>query len=279
MDTIQNPNLVQELHKQMYEMFKKEHSDNNLRIGDAAPNFTAMTTYGPLKMSDCKGKWVIFFSHPGDFTPVCTTEFLSFANLFPEFSKRNTQLIGLSIDSNSSHLAWVNNIYRSTGINIPFPIVADRDMQISKMYGMIAPNTDSTKTVRNVYFIDPNQKIRAIISYPLTNGRNIYEILRLLDALQLSDLENVATPANWLPGQPVIVPPPQTYPELMERMKNPIGNSCMDWYLCYKNMKVPEFKNMCSNDNSQLQHQHMEQNIPSQFSGCIRDEAKEAEDK
>lgn len=211
--------------------------DNNtcgVRIGMQAPDFQAVTTFGPLKLSNWKGSWIVFFSHPGDFTPVCTTEFIEFAKAYPAFVKRNTKLLGLSIDSNSSHLAWVHNIYMNTGIAIPFPIVADRDMSIAKKYGMISPEASSTETVRSVFIIDDRQIIRAILSYPLTNGRCIPEIIRLLDALQTSDREKVVTPANWCPGQPVMVPPPKTYEELLEREGDPEGLRCIDWYWCYR---------------------------------------------
>lgn len=211
--------------------------DNNtcgVRIGMQAPDFQAVTTFGPLKLSNWKGSWIVFFSHPGDFTPVCTTEFIEFAKAYPAFVKRNTKLLGLSIDSNPSHLAWVHNIYMNTGIAIPFPIVADRDMSIAKKYGMISPEASSTETVRSVFIIDDRQIIRAILSYPLTNGRCIPEIIRLLDALQTSDREKVVTPANWCPGQPVMVPPPKTYEELLEREGDPEGLRCIDWYWCYR---------------------------------------------
>lgn len=207
---------------------------NCLRIGMKAPDFTAVTTFGPIRLSEFKGKWVVFFSHPGDFTPVCTTEFIAFAQREAEFTCRNVQLLGLSIDSNPSHLAWVYNIYQNTGIQIPFPIVADRDGSVARLYGMIAPDVSSTETVRNVYIIDEKQMIRAILEYPLTNGRNISEILRLIDALQTTDREKVVTPANWCPGQPVMVPPPRTYEELLERVEGQPGLNCVDWYWCYK---------------------------------------------
>ncbi|MCX8074279.1 MAG: redoxin domain-containing protein [Clostridia bacterium] len=181
-------------------------------------------------------------------TPVCTTEFISFAKYYPEFMRRNTYLLGLSVDSIPSNLAWVYNIYRNTGIQIPFPIISDRDMKVSKAFSMISDNSDNFHNIRNVYIIDPNQKIRAILQYPPTTGRNIAEILRILEALQLTDQDNVATPANWLPGQPVILPYPQTYDELIERAKNPAGYNCVDWYLCFK-QELPTQKNMVNIPN------------------------------
>ncbi len=208
----------------------------NISIGMKAPDFTAMTTFGPIKLSDYKGHWVILFSHPGDFTPVCTTEFIAFAQANDQFESLNTKLIGLSIDSNPSHLAWVNQIYTLTGIQIPFPVIADRMADVANLYGMIAPDVAKQETVRNVYFIDPDQIIRAILIYPLTNGRNISEILRLLDALQTTDRCSVVTPANWTPGNPAMVPPPRTYEQMQERIHDPQSNNlgCMDWFWCYK---------------------------------------------
>jgi peroxiredoxin (alkyl hydroperoxide reductase subunit C) len=201
-----------------------------------APDFTAMTTFGPIKLSDYKGHWVILFSHPGDFTPVCTTEFVALAQANDQFEALNAKLIGLSIDSNPSHLAWVNQIYLLTGIQIPFPIIADRMAEVAGMYGMIAPDASKQETVRNVFFIDPDQIIRAILIYPLTNGRNICEIIRLLTALETTDRCNVVTPANWEPGSPAMVPPPRTYDQMIERINNPQSQNlnCMDWFWCYK---------------------------------------------
>lgn len=215
-------------------------NSNHLSIGMTAPDFTAMTTFGPMKMSDYKGKWVVFFSHPGDFTPVCTTEFIAFSQAYGKFTEKNTQLLGLSIDSNPSHLAWVYAIYMTTGITIPFPVVADRTGDVSRLYGMIAPDASTQETVRNVFIIDPNQIIRAILIYPLTNGRSIPEVLRLLIALQTTDEQKVVTPANWMPGQPTMVPAPRTYGDLLIREENPEskGLNCQDWYWCYN--QLPE---------------------------------------
>lgn len=165
-------------------------------LGEKAPNFKANTTFGPIELSDYAGKWVVLFSHPGDFTPVCTTEFIAFTNLAPEFEKRNTKLLGLSVDSNASHLAWIYNILQITGVNIPFPIIEDRDMKIAKQYGMISDAMSSTSTVRTVFIIDDKQVLRTILYYPLTTGRNIPEILRIVDALQTADKRKVVTPAN-----------------------------------------------------------------------------------
>ena len=208
-------------------------------LGSKAPDFTANTTQGPIKLSNYKGKWVVLFSHPGDFTPVCTTEFLCFAKYYVNFQKRNTELIGLSVDSNSSHLAWLHNIFQNTGVEIPFPVIDDRKMEIAKLYGMISEPISDVSTIRSVFIIDPNQVLRTILYYPLTTGRNIPEIIRIIDALQTADEQNVVTPANWLPGMPVILPYPKTYKELKERINSCNANqSCMDWYLCF----VPDKK-------------------------------------
>ena len=210
------------------------------QIGTKAPDFSAVTTFGDMKLSDFAGRWVVLFSHPGDYTPVCTTEFISFAVYFSYFIQRNVQLIGLSIDSLHSHLSWVYNIYKNTGIEIPFPIIADRDMRVAKLYGMINPAVSNTLTVRNVFIIDDKQIIRAILQYPSTIGRSIPEIIRIIDALQTSDRDKVAIPANWCPGAPVVLPAPNTYEQLKERVQNTHGYSCIDWYLCMKPDKSHE---------------------------------------
>lgn len=210
---------------------------DQISIGMPAPQFVATSTMGEVRLIDYAGKWLIFFSHPGDFTPVCTTEFIAFQNAQPQFAARNAELMGLSIDSNPSHLAWIQSIYQMTGIQINFPIIADRTGELAQLYGMVSPYVSKEKTIRDVFIIGPDQRIRAILSYPLTNGRNIPEILRLLIALQTTDAYNVYTPANWQPGQPVIVPPPQTYPELLARQSSSktSGLSCQDWFLCFEN--------------------------------------------
>ncbi len=207
-----------------------------LTIGRIAPDFTALTTQGPVTLSSYRGKWVLFFSHPGDFTPICTSEFIAFSNLYPEFTKRNVQLLGISIDSNPSHIEWFNDILQFAGIKIPFPLIADRNSEVATLYGMVNPDRIYEQSVRDVFIIDPMQKIRAILTYPATNGRNMYEILRLIDALQISTQYSVGTPANWMPGDPVIVPIPQTFEGSLERMENQesLGIKCPRWYMCFK---------------------------------------------
>ena len=204
------------------------------RIGDKAPDFKAKTTHGEKKLADYEGKWLIMFSHPADFTPVCTTEFIAFSEIYPELQKRNVDLLGLSIDSNYSHIAWVRRIKEKMDVDIPFPIIEDLRMDVAKKYGMIHPGESTTAAVRAVFIIDPEQVIRAIIYYPLNSGRNMDEILRLIDALQTVDEHKIATPANWRPGDKVIVPPPGTTDDAEKRMEE--GYECIDWFLCKKKL-------------------------------------------
>lgn len=201
-------------------------------LGEPAPDFEAESTQGPIKLSDLKGKWVVLFSHPADFTPVCTTEFMAFAAINDELAELNAKLVGLSIDSISSHLAWVRNIKEKMGVSIPFPIIADLNMKVAKMYGMVHPGQSSTVTVRCVFFIDDKGTMRAMIYYPLQNGRFMPEIIRLVKALQTTDQYKVSTPANWQPGDKVVVAPPKTVAEMDKRLEE--GYECKDWYLCYK---------------------------------------------
>lgn len=204
------------------------------KIGDPAPDFETMTTKGPVKFSEfAKEKWIIMFSHPADFTPVCTTEMSGFAQRKSEFEALNTELIGLSIDSIHSHLGWVNNVRKNTGVYFDFPIIADLDMKVSKLYGMLQPNESETAAVRAVFFIDPSKKIRLIMYYPLNVGRNMDEILRALEALQTSDEHGVAMPLDWKKGDKVIVPPPKTLDEMEERLADD-SIERVDFYLAKK---------------------------------------------
>jgi peroxiredoxin 2/4 len=201
-------------------------------LGEPAPDFSAETTQGPLKLSDLKGKWVVLFSHPADFTPVCTTEFLAFAAVYDELKALNVQLVGLSVDSVSAHLAWLHAIKEKMGVDIPFPVIADLSMNIARLYGMIHEGQSTTAAVRTVFFIDDKSIMRAMIYYPLQNGRYVPEILRLIKALQTTDTYKVSTPANWQPGEKVVVPPPKTADEMKKRPTE--GYECRDWYLCFK---------------------------------------------
>jgi len=203
-------------------------------LGSKAPDFEAQTTQGTLRLSDYEGSWLVLFSHPADFTPVCTTEFIAFSEIYDDLQKRNTELLGLSVDSVSSHIAWIRNVEEKMGVKIPFPIIADLNKEVSMKFGMIHPAQSKTETVRTVFIMDPESKIRTILYYPLTTGRNMKEILRIIDALQTTDKHKVATPANWVPGNPVVVPPPGTTEQAEERVKE--GYDCKDWYLCFKKL-------------------------------------------
>jgi peroxiredoxin (alkyl hydroperoxide reductase subunit C) len=215
-------------------MEKETNSISFPLIGEKAPDFEAVTTQGTLRLSDFEGSWLVLFSHPADFTPVCTTEFIGFSKINEELKKRNTELLGLSVDSVASHIARIRNVEEKMGIKIPFPIIADLNKEVSKKFGMIHPAQSKTETVRCVFIIDPESKIRAILYYPLTTGRNMNEILRLIDALQTTDIHKVATPANWIPGDPVVVPPPSTAEAAEERVQ--ADYDCKDWYLCFKKL-------------------------------------------
>ena len=206
------------------------------RIGDIAPDFKATTTKGDILFSDfAKDKWIVLFSHPADFTPVCTTEMSGFAERKGEFDALNTELIGLSIDSIHSHLAWVNNVRKNSGVYFDFPIIADIDMKVSKLYGMLQPNESETAAVRAVFFIDPTKKIRLVMYYPLNVGRNMDEILRVLEGLQISDEHKVALPLNWKKGDKVIVPPPKTLDEMQDRIDDTTCEK-VDFYLCKRDL-------------------------------------------
>ena len=204
------------------------------RIGERAPDFEALTTHGPLTMSDLRGQWVVLFSHPADFTPVCTTEFVALARRAEEFARRNVKLVGLSIDSIHSHLAWLRNIEEKIGVKIPFPVIADVDMKVSSKFGMIHPEASTTAAVRALFVIDPEGFIQAIIYYPLQTGRSIDEILRLVDALQTTYHHHVATPADWRPGEKVVVPPPLTQEQVEELLRSDYEKT--DFYLMMRDL-------------------------------------------
>jgi len=206
------------------------------RIGSPAPQFEAVTTHGVLKLEDFKGSWLVLFSHPADFTPVCTTEFMGFAQIHPKLREMNVELMGLSIDSVYSHIAWVRNIGEKLGQKITFPVIADLNKEVATLYGMLMPGESKTETSRCVFIIDDKQIIRAMIYYPLSTGRNMDEILRLIQALQTTDKYGVACPANWRPGDKVIIPPPKTQEMAEERMKEK-GIERADWYFSKKDLK------------------------------------------
>jgi peroxiredoxin (alkyl hydroperoxide reductase subunit C) len=214
------------------------------RIGDPAPAFTAVTTQGHVDFpADYAGSWVILFSHPADFTPVCTTEFMTFASMEGEFAALNTKLIGLSVDGLYSHIAWLRTIkdtitFRDMAdVEVTFPLIEDITMNVARLYGMIMPGEDSTKAVRAVFVIDPRGVIRTILYYPLTTGRNFDEIKRVVIALQTADALQVATPADWRPGDDVIVPTAGSCGTARDRMAGKEeGVECVDWFFCTKHV-------------------------------------------
>lgn len=212
------------------------HSPPRLELNGPVPDFEAETTHGRLRLSEWnKDKWVILFSHPADFTPVCTTEFMAFARLKGELDKRNVALLGNSIDSVYSHIAWVRSIKQNFDVDIEFPIIADLDMNVAKTFGMLHEASSATAAVRAVFFIDPKRNLRAMIYYPLNVGRNFDEILRVVDALQTADEHAVACPADWRPGEPVIVPPPNTTQAAAERVADK-SLDVTDWYFSKKTL-------------------------------------------
>lgn len=213
-------------------------------IGDSAPEFEAITTQGNISFpQDYAGKWVIFFSHPADFTPVCTTEFMTFAKMQKEFEALNTKLLGLSVDSLYAHIAWLRKIKElkfkdMENLDVTFPLIEDIKMDISKRYGMIQPGQSTTQAVRAVFIIDPEAKIRTILYYPLSTGRNFDEIKRIILALQKADRDGVATPADWRPGDDVIIPTAGSCGAAKERMESASKDTyCLDWFMCFKKEK------------------------------------------
>ena len=204
------------------------------RINEPAPAFKARTTHGERSLDDYKGKWLVLFSHPADFTPVCTTEFMGFAKAADRFQALNCELLGLSIDSVHSHIAWMRSIEEKFGVEIPFPIIDDLSMNVAKAFGMIHPGASDTSAVRATFLIDPDGIVRAMVYYPMSNGRSVEEFIRLLTALQTSDANKVATPENWRPGEPVIVPPPATAEAAKARANE--GYDYTDWYFSKKTL-------------------------------------------
>ena len=204
------------------------------RINEPAPDFEAKSTAGPLKLSDFRGRWVVLFSHPADFTPVCSTELVEFARRSEEFRQRNVQLVGLSVDSVPSHIAWIRNMREHFKVNIDFPVIADLDTKVAQKYGLIHPGASETATVRAVFIIDDKGIVRALIYYPMSLGRNIDEILRAVDGLQTADENACATPANWRPGDKVVVPPPQTLDDAEKRMQS--DYEVTDWYFSKRDL-------------------------------------------
>lgn len=211
------------------------------RIGDQAPEFKAVTTQGPINFpQDYTGSWVILFSHPADFTPVCTSEFMTFATLEAKFNQANCKLVGLSVDGLYSHIAWLRTIkekieYKDMkDVEVKFPLIEDITMEVAHKYGMIQPGESNTKAVRAVFYIDPKGIIRAMIYYPLSMGRNFDELYRALIAMQTADAFSIATPADWQPGDDVIVPTAGSCGVAKERMESKDEMKCYDWFFCTK---------------------------------------------
>lgn len=226
-------------------------------IGDKAPEFIANTTNGKINFpADYSGKWVILFSHPADFTPVCTTEFMTFQSMINDFNKLNTDIIGLSVGTLTGHLAWIKAIkeiqYKDwKDMQITFPIIDDMNMEIAKKYGMIHDNSSENKTVRAVFIIDPAGIIRTILYYPLTIGRNFDEIKRTLIALQTTDAFQVATPADWMPGDAVVVPAPTTTDAMNSRLKNNDKNlDVKAWFLTLKKIPLTDIEKALAKQTS-----------------------------
>jgi len=229
-------------------MTDTSHKDTNgIRIpfiGEPAPAFTAETTNGTIDFpGDYKGKWVILFSHPADFTPVCTTEFMTLASMQPEFDELNAKLIGLSVDSSYSHIAWLRTIkerikYRGMeNVEVRFPVIADVNKEVAAKYGMIHPEVSDTYPVRSMFIIDPEGRIKATLIYPQPTGRNFQELKRMLIACQTAAVHQVATPADWQPGDDVIVPPPDQYGLARQRTEKTVeALRCEDWFLCFKTL-------------------------------------------
>lgn len=229
----------------VYKILNHKKRNNMPLLGEKAPSFHAKSTKGFIHFPrDYKGSWTVFFSHPADFTPVCTTEFMTFEAMKDEFLQINTKLLGLSVDSLSSHLAWLKDIKDNIDYNgmnevdVDFPVIDDLNGHIARKYGMIQPKADDTKTVRAVFIIDPQSIIRAILYYPQSTGRNLNEIKRIIVALQTADEFNVVTPCNWEAGDEVIIPPPANKEEAIERLESMDSVKCYDWFLCFK--KLPK---------------------------------------
>lgn len=217
------------------------------RIGDKAPSFKAVTTQGEINFpADYSGSWVILFSHPADFTPVCTSEFMTFAHMEQKFNEANCKLVGLSVDGLYSHIAWLRTIKEKIefkgmkDIEVKFPLIEDITMDVAKKYGMMMPGESNTKAVRAVFFVDPKGIIRAIIYYPLSLGRNFDELYRALVAMQAADAFSIATPADWRPGDEVIVPTAGSCGVAKERMENQKDIKCYDWFFCTKAISKEE---------------------------------------
>lgn len=200
-----------------------------LSLGEPAPHFEGRSTQGPIKLTDFAGKWLVFFAHPADFTPVCTSEFVTFAKRSAEFAALDCKLLGLSVDSVYAHLAWLESIREHFGVSIDFPILEDVSMAIARRYGMIQPHNAENTAVRALFVIDPRGVLRAMLYYPVSVGRAVGEVLRLVQGLQVADRLHVVTPEGWIPGEDTVEPPPQTVAAVHAR-RDPAQYGCVDWY-------------------------------------------------
>ncbi len=212
------------------------------KILEPAPNFEAKSTHGMIRLDEytTAGKWVMLFSHPSDFTPVCSTEFIEFARRYEEFERLNVQLIGVSIDSVYAHIAWIRDLERLAGVPIKFPLIADLDQRVSHAYGLVHEAVSDTAAVRAVFFIDPKGNVRALVYYPMQLGRNVDELLRIFAGLQTADANGVSCPANWSPGDRVIVPAPATLEDAAKRTRDESGGlKVQSWYLSTKELVTP----------------------------------------
>ena len=204
------------------------------RMNEPAPDFRAVSTHGEITLADYRGRWVVLFSHPADFTPVCTTEFVAFCHLYAEFEAEGVQLIGVSVDSVYSHIAWIRNVEERFGVRIRYPVIADVDLRVSSAYGMVHPSVSDTAAVRCVFFIDPEGLLRAMVYYPPQIGRSIPEVLRLVRALKVNTEKGVSCPPDWQPGEPVIVPAPVTQDAAESRERE--GYQTIEWYLSMRTL-------------------------------------------
>lgn len=216
-----------------------------ITIGRLAPDFIGLSTFGYVRLSDYRGKWLILASSPSAFGAVSTTELIETTQHYPEFLKRNAYVVELTTDNISANLAWVYDIYQKTGISIPFPIIADADLAISELYGMLNPDRLFWETVRDVFIIDPTGRIKAIVTVPVATGRNSEQLLRILDSIQIEETYGFQTPAGWEPGDPVLLPNLISYEDIIKRMntKDTSGYSCPFWYVCYTYLNPEDVNN------------------------------------
>lgn len=221
-------------------------------IGRIAPDFIALSTHGYVRLSDYRGKWVVLSSNPSAFGAVSTTEIINAAQFYPELLKRNAVILGLTTDNIYANLAWVYDIYQKTGVTVPFPIIADSELQISELYGMVSPDRLYGETVRDAFIISPFGNIKAIITMPASTGRNSHELIRILDSLQIKEKYNLDTPSDWKQGDPVLVPNPTSYEDIINRAyaSETLGYNCPLWYVCYTNLPAEAYANPVSENTS-----------------------------